>query len=108
MIPELDQPAHVGNGWQFPGAEDLTVCRNIEPWYKYCVEPPCGQLNPTKPRVYDLLEQIYGEFYDMFGGFDSFHMGADEVHFGCWNSTKEVTDYMDNEVLLEERDEAGT
>merc|ERR1712117_868373 len=26
VIPEFDQPAHVGEGWQFPGAEDLTVC----------------------------------------------------------------------------------
>ena len=44
VIPEFDQPAHVGNGWQFPGAEDLTVCMNQEPWYKWCVEPPCGQV----------------------------------------------------------------
>ena len=44
VIPEFGQPAHVGEGWQFPGAEDLTVCMNQEPWYKWCVEPPCGQV----------------------------------------------------------------
>lgn len=44
VIPEFDQPAHVGNGWQFPGAETYTVCMNYEPWYKKCVEPPCGQV----------------------------------------------------------------
>ena len=44
VIPELDQPAHVGNGWNFPGGENLTVCVNQEPWYDLCVEPPCGQV----------------------------------------------------------------
>ena len=74
VIPELDQPAHVGNGWNFPGAEDFTVCLNKEPWYDYCVEPPCGQLNPSKEEIYDILETLYEEFLDMFN-FDSFHMG---------------------------------
>ncbi|TRY67901.1 hypothetical protein TCAL_15791 [Tigriopus californicus] len=44
VIPEQNQPAHVGHGWNFPGAENYTVCLNAEPWYDYCVEPPCGQL----------------------------------------------------------------
>jgi len=104
VIPEFDQPAHVGNGWQFPGAEDLTVCMNQEPWYKWCVEPPCGQLDPTKEKVYDLLEMIYREFYDMFD-FDSFHMGADEVHLGCWNSSSQITEFMENDLRLKDRDE---
>ncbi len=44
MIPEFDQPAHVGYGWNFPGAETYTVCVGVEPWYDFCVEPPCGQV----------------------------------------------------------------
>jgi len=44
VIPEFDMPAHVGFGWQFPGSENFTVCVGREPWYKYCVEPPCGQV----------------------------------------------------------------
>jgi len=78
LLPELDQPAHVAHGWQFPGAEDLVVCKDIEPFYDYCYEPPCGQLNPTKEKVYDLLEMIYKEWFDIFK-FDQFHLGADEV-----------------------------
>ena len=54
VIPELDQPAHVGNGWQFPGAERYTVCVNQEPWYKYCVEPPCGQVKKSVAFFYCL------------------------------------------------------
>ena len=47
VIPELPQPGNAGNGWQFPGGENLTVCRNMEPWHKYCEEPPCGQVRRT-------------------------------------------------------------
>lgn len=25
---------------------------------------------------------------------DLFHMGGDEVHMGCWNSSSEITDWM--------------
>lgn len=32
IIPEFDAPAHVGLGWQYPGAEKYTVCINKEPW----------------------------------------------------------------------------
>ena len=32
IIPEFDAPSHVGNGWQFPGGENFTVCRNKQPW----------------------------------------------------------------------------
>jgi hexosaminidase len=45
VVPELDQPAHIGSGWNYPGAENLTVCYNSEPWYDFCVEPPCGQVS---------------------------------------------------------------
>jgi len=34
IIPEFDAPAHVGNGWQFPGAEGFTVCYEKRPWYQ--------------------------------------------------------------------------
>ncbi|XP_059081896.1 chitooligosaccharidolytic beta-N-acetylglucosaminidase-like [Tigriopus californicus] len=65
VIPEQNQPAHVGHGWNFPGAENYTVCLNAEPWYDYCVEPPCGQLNPGEAEIYNVLEKLYTEFYDM-------------------------------------------
>lgn len=93
IIPEFDQPAHVANGWDFPGAEDLTVCANEQPWYDLCYEPPCGQLNPTKPMIYDILEKIYAEWYELFD-YDTFHMGADEVKFGCWNKSDSIVEYM--------------
>lgn len=44
VIPEFDMPAHVGYGWQFPGSDNFTVCVGKEPWFNYCLEPPCGQV----------------------------------------------------------------
>ena len=47
---------------------------------------------------------IYREFYDMFD-FDSFHMGADEVHLGCWNSSSSIAEFMENDIRMKDRDE---
>ena len=33
-------------GWDFKESEDLTVCKDMQPWYDYCNEPPCGQVIP--------------------------------------------------------------
>ena len=58
-----------GEGWQWgpsKGYGNLTVCFNKEPWPHYCVEPPCGQLNPANPKVYEVLGKIY-KTYDYLG-----------------------------------------
>lgn len=104
VLPEFDAPAHVGNGWQFgekEGKGRLAVCVNQEPWQDYCVEPPCGQLNPVNPNVYTTLGKLYEDFFEMFDT-DIFHMGGDEVNLNCWNTSQEIRDY------LEERGEVGT
>ena len=64
------------------------------------------QLDPTKEKVYDILEMIYREFYDMFS-FDSFHMGDSHFQIGCWNSSSEITDFMENDVRLKDKDVNG-
>ncbi|KAF7996750.1 hypothetical protein HCN44_002396 [Aphidius gifuensis] len=92
ILPELDAPAHVGEGWQWVG-DDATVCFKAEPWNKYCVEPPCGQLNPASEKVYEILEGIYGDMIEDFKP-DIFHMGGDEVNMTCWNSSLVITDWM--------------
>lgn len=97
VLPEFDEPAHCGEGWQWgekAGLGKLAVCVNKEPWQKYCVEPPCGQLNPTNDNVYDVLGMIYNEYLEMFDEPDLFHAGGDEVNINCWNTTKEITDWL--------------
>jgi len=104
VLPEFDAPAHAGNGWQFgekEGRGRLAVCINQEPWQDYCVEPPCGQLNPVNPNLYPTLGKLYADFFEMFET-DMFHMGGDEVNLNCWNTTTEIREY------LEGRGETGT
>lgn len=93
MLPEFDAPAHVGEGWQ---QKNVTVCFNAKPWANFCVEPPCGQLDPTKDHLYDILEDIYREMYDAFRMPDIFHMGGDEVSVSCWNSSVDIQNWMLN------------
>lgn len=92
VLPEFDAPAHVGEGWQWVG-NNATVCFRAEPWSKYCVEPPCGQLNPASERVYEILEGIYQDMIDDFKP-DIFHMGGDEVNINCWNSSEPIRKWM--------------
>lgn len=54
-MPELDAPAHVGEGWQNTG---FVTCFKQHPWLHYCNEPPCGQLDPTIEELYPFLEGI--------------------------------------------------
>ncbi|KAK9497876.1 hypothetical protein O3M35_003786 [Rhynocoris fuscipes] len=91
IVPELDLPAHVGEGWQAsPGS---VVCFNAQPWTQYCVEPPCGQIDPTSHSVYNVLQDLYKDFNRLFDG-DMFHMGGDEVNLNCWNSTEIIVNNM--------------
>lgn len=82
IIIEIDSPAHAGNGWQW-GKEanygDMAVCVNKAPWRKYCVQPPCGQLNPINPNTYKWLGKIYKDLINIFPKGEAFHMGGDEA-----------------------------
>ena len=96
VLPEFDAPAHVGNGWQFgekEGLGKLAVCVNQEPWQDYCVEPPCGQLNPANENIYEVLGKLYEDFMELFDT-DMFHMGGDEVNLNCWNTTQEIKEHL--------------
>ncbi|XP_075234714.1 chitooligosaccharidolytic beta-N-acetylglucosaminidase-like [Lycorma delicatula] len=91
VIPELDAPAHTGEGWQsVPGT---TLCLNKEPWGSYCGEPPCGQLNPLIANVYDTLEGLYREYLRLFQT-NIFHMGGDEVSFASWLTSEDIVDWI--------------
>lgn len=39
VIPEIDAPAHAGNGWDWgpkKGLGELSLCINQQPWHYYC------------------------------------------------------------------------
>ena len=59
------------------------------------MEPPCGQLNPVMSGLYDVLEMIYRDMFNMFG-VKQFHLGGDEIHLGCWNSSQHIVDWLED------------
>lgn len=91
VLPEFDAPSHVGEGWQHfvdkNTGRGYLNCFKSTPWLQYCVEPPCGQLNPTVDGVYSVLGDLYEEYSQLFDS-DLFHMGGDEVSLQCWNTTE--------------------
>lgn len=98
VVPEYDAPAHVGSGWEWGeknGLGQMVLCYNKEPWEEYCVEPPCGQLNPVNENIYPILNDIYKDMSELFQS-DIFHMGGDEVHLRCWNETEEIVSWLKN------------
>ncbi|XP_053677252.1 probable beta-hexosaminidase fdl [Anopheles nili] len=87
IIPEIDAPAHAGNGWDWGpkhGLGELSLCINQQPWSNYCGEPPCGQLNPKNNNTYLILQRLYEELLEIVGPLDYFHIGGDEVNLECW------------------------
>lgn len=82
VIIEIDAPAHAGNGWNWGskyGLGDLAVCVNQQPWRQYCIQPPCGQLNPANHLLFGILRDIYKELVTMIPHGETIHMGGDEV-----------------------------
>jgi hexosaminidase len=96
IVAEFDAPAHAGNGWEWgpaAGKGEMALCVNKEPWAKYCVEPPCGQLNPANENMYEVLGKIYQDMLEIFDN-ELFHMGGDEVKLDCWLENEEITEYL--------------
>lgn len=89
-MPEFDSPAHVGEGWQH---KNMTACFNAQPWGDFCVEPPCGQLDPTVDDMYNVIEDIFSDMFELYNP-DVFHMGGDEVSVNCWNSSATIRNWM--------------
>lgn len=82
IITEIDAPAHAGNGWQWgpkEGLGDLAVCVNEQPWRHFCIQPPCGQLNPVNNNVYGVLKSLFEDLDKLMTRGEYFHMGGDEV-----------------------------
>lgn len=93
VLIELDAPSHAGNGWQFgptAGLGNLAVCINKQPWRKFCIQSPCGQLNPVNENVYTVLKKVFEDISEFIPVEETIHMGGDEVFLDCWNSTKEI------------------
>ncbi|EDV91695.1 chitooligosaccharidolytic beta-N-acetylglucosaminidase [Drosophila grimshawi] len=97
ILLEIDGPSHAGNGWQWgpsSGMGNMSVCLNRTPWRNYCVQPPCGQLNPLNEHMYAVLKEILEDVAELGAPEETIHMGGDEVYVPCWNHTDEITTEM--------------
>jgi hexosaminidase len=88
-------PGHIGSGWEHTG---LMLCFREENFQFR------GQMNPSKEELYDVLEDIYRDFWDMFGTMSLFHMGGDEVNLKCWNTSKELKAWMAEQKWSDDED----
>lgn len=108
VILEIDSPSHAGAGWEWgPEANlgNLAVCVNKQPWTKYCIQPPCGQLNPVNPNTLSTLRILYKDILNIWDKDTILHLGGDELFINCWNSTYEITEKMKlNGMGLQEKD----
>lgn len=93
VVPEIDIPGHVGEGWFM---KNLTSCYSSLPEQACKGAHPCGQLDPSKHEVYDVLEDIYRELAEYIPSPQLYHMGGDEVFMECWNSSQSLQDWMIN------------
>lgn len=80
VIIEIDTPSHVGWDWgPRYSLGDLAVCVNMQPWRNYCIQPPCGQLNPVNNYVFGVLRNVYRYLQTLLPESETIHMGGDEV-----------------------------
>lgn len=94
VIPEIDIPGHVGEGWSHL---NLTSCYSPRP-EDFCKGAhPCGQLDPSKSEVYQVLEDVYREIVEYFEFPEIVHMGNDEVFNECWNASSSLQSWMINQ-----------
>eukprot|EP00164_Ancoracysta_twista_P006323 GFYU01008786.1.p1 GENE.GFYU01008786.1~~GFYU01008786.1.p1 ORF type:complete len:600 (+),score=201.97 GFYU01008786.1:95-1894(+) len=91
VIPEIDAPGHTFvMGLAFP---EIMVCGDAQPYYTYCQEPPCGNLDPSNDKTYEVLDSLIGELASMFPD-NHVHLGADEVNFKCWDTSENIRAWM--------------
>ncbi|KAJ3252120.1 hypothetical protein HK103_001817 [Boothiomyces macroporosus] len=91
VIPEFDMPGHT-TAWKI---KDFIVCDNKQPWTSYCNEPPCGQIDITKKKNLDIIQQFIAEQSRIFSD-QYIHLGSDEVNSNCYLSDPGVSQYLNS------------
>ncbi|EGG16373.1 beta-N-acetylhexosaminidase [Cavenderia fasciculata] len=88
VIPEFDIPGHTGS-WGVGYPELLASCPN------YAANVNNLALNPSLPYTYNFLQNLFAEMTTVFPD-EYFHVGGDEVVFGCWQEDPSIVQWMNN------------
>lgn len=85
VMAEFDTPGHTAS-WGASHPELLTQCDGP---YK----GKLGPLNPIDDDVYTFIFELFEEVVDVFPD-NHVHLGGDEVGFECWETNKEILEFM--------------
>ncbi|KAM0278376.1 hypothetical protein ACHAQH_005198 [Verticillium albo-atrum] len=79
VIVEIDMPGHTGSiAFAYP---ELVVAYNEQPYYWWCVQPPCGALKMNSTEVDDFLDKLFDDFLPRLAPYTAyFHTGGDELN----------------------------
>ncbi|WYZ34953.1 hypothetical protein EsH8_I_001229 [Colletotrichum jinshuiense] len=78
-IIEIDMPGHIGSvSFAYP---ELIVAYNEQPYYWWCVEPPCGAFKMNDSRVDEFLDKLFDDLLPRVNPYAAyFHTGGDELY----------------------------
>lgn len=97
VYPEIDMPGHSRAGYLQLNSSVL-ACENSwwsnDEWALHtAVEPPAGQLEILSNETYEVVRNIYNEVSGLFED-ELFHVGADEIHTGCYNFSSTTQSWL--------------
>ena len=79
VVMEIDMPGHIGVVQL--AYDDLITAYNIEPYYWYCSEPPCGAFRLNSSKVYEFLDTLFDDLLPRISPYTAyFHTGGDELN----------------------------
>ncbi|KAK3310151.1 glycoside hydrolase family 20 protein [Chaetomium strumarium] len=76
---EIDMPGHIGSvSLSHP---ELIVAYNVQPYYWYCAQPPCGAFKLNDTAVDAFLEKLFDDVLPRVAPYAAyFHTGGDELN----------------------------
>ncbi|MBZ4042170.1 beta-N-acetylhexosaminidase [Flavobacterium hibisci] len=111
IVPEIDVPGHgtaILTAYPEIGSKAITVKggaeKNIQgtAFTTYTVERNAGiftpTLDPTNPKTYQLLSEIFDEVCPLFPG-DYFHIGGDENEGKDWDANPKIQEFKKKNKL---------
>lgn len=104
VMPEIDMPAHTGS-WA-EAYPEIVSCAHMFWWPagyawadRLAAEPGTGQLNPLKPKTYEVVKNVIKDVATMFPE-PFYHAGNDEVTPGCWKADPSIQTFLANNGTL--------